>query len=257
MSCQRLFGFILAGVLLAPPAGAGGMATPGGVASQRASNLETFDAAWTIINESHWDPDFNGVDWVAVRDELRPQAAEAETAAELRAVISAMIARLDQSHFAIWPQGFMDDSGASDRRSGGIGHPGFATELVEGRFVVARVATDGPAAAAGVKPGWIVDSIEGEAVAAVAFGDPLTEESGYFRAIAQRDMNQQLTGPPGGSLQISFLDGEDAPQDLEVGLVRPEGQLSRFGNMPPLFAHLQDEVVQADVATKLICFSVY
>jgi carboxyl-terminal processing protease len=218
-----------------------------GEGQQRAANLETFDAAWTIINDSHWDPDFNGVDWEAVRDELRPQAADAESGSVLRAVISDMIARLGQSHFAIWPPGFLDDSGEVERRRGGVGHLGFATELVDGRFVVARVELGGPGDVAGVESGWIVDVIEGDEVAAVALGDPAAEESGFLRAMAQRSMNQQLSGPPGGSLQITFLDGDDAPRQVDVGLVRPEGVLSRFGNMPALFADLQSEVMAVDV----------
>ena len=41
--------------------------------------METFDAAWRIIEETHYDRDFNGVDWKKVRDELRPRAERART----------------------------------------------------------------------------------------------------------------------------------------------------------------------------------
>jgi len=41
-----------------------------------AQALETFDAAWSIINTTYYDPAFKGVDWIAVRDELRPEAAD-------------------------------------------------------------------------------------------------------------------------------------------------------------------------------------
>jgi carboxyl-terminal processing protease len=35
--------------------------------------LESFDAAWRIVNETYYDPKFNGLDWQAVREELRPR----------------------------------------------------------------------------------------------------------------------------------------------------------------------------------------
>ena len=87
----------------------------------RELNLETFDEAWRIINETHWDPEFNGVDWEAVRDELRPRAGEAEAAPELRAIINDMISRLGQSHFAVWPRGALGSirSGDDDGRGRG------------------------------------------------------------------------------------------------------------------------------------------
>ena len=65
--------------------------------------VETFDAAWTIVRDSHFDPHLNGVDWNAVRTELRPRAAAAATPGELRTVIREMLARLGQSHFALIP----------------------------------------------------------------------------------------------------------------------------------------------------------
>ena len=65
--------------------------------------VETFDAAWTIVRDEHFDASLNGVDWNAVRDELRPRAARAQSADELRGVLNEMLARLGQSHFTIIP----------------------------------------------------------------------------------------------------------------------------------------------------------
>ena len=83
--------------------------------------LEGFDAAWTTINEQHFDPEFNGVDWVALRDELRPQAAAAGDREELRGVIREMLGRLGQSHFGVFdPDGGRnrDDPGADSLEAG-------------------------------------------------------------------------------------------------------------------------------------------
>lgn len=65
--------------------------------------LETFDAAWQQVHDGHFDPTFNGVDWIAVRAELRPKAAQARTNTALRAILSDMVGRLGQSHFEIIP----------------------------------------------------------------------------------------------------------------------------------------------------------
>lgn len=76
--------------------------------------LATFDTAWSIIQRTHWDTTYNGVNWLAVRDELRPRAAAAQTRGALRAVLSDMLSRLGQSHFAVIPQELADGTAADN-----------------------------------------------------------------------------------------------------------------------------------------------
>src|SRR5688500_16391728 len=73
----------------------------------------TFDSAWNIIRETHFDSTFNGVDWNRVRDELRPKAEQATNNDQLRAVLMEMVQRLKQSHFSIIPQSAAEDSPAT------------------------------------------------------------------------------------------------------------------------------------------------
>ena len=49
--------------------------------------VEAFDAAWTEIRNTHFDKTMNGVDWDAVRTELRPRAEAARTMGEVRGAI--------------------------------------------------------------------------------------------------------------------------------------------------------------------------
>ena len=67
------------------------VAVPAAARSDVPKGIETFDRAWTIVRDTHFDPTFNGVDWEAVRTELRPRAEAAKTTAELRTVIGAML----------------------------------------------------------------------------------------------------------------------------------------------------------------------
>ena len=76
--------------------------------------VATFDTAWSIIRRTHWDTTYNGVNWLALREELRPRAAAAHTRGELRLVLSEMVGRLRQSHFAIIPQELADNDRSAD-----------------------------------------------------------------------------------------------------------------------------------------------
>jgi len=70
--------------------------------------LATFDAAWQRVYDTHFDTTFNGVDWLALRDELRPRVDTATHRETLRSAIREMLARLGQSHFALIPQEVAD-----------------------------------------------------------------------------------------------------------------------------------------------------
>ncbi len=101
---------------------------------------ETFDAAWTIVRDSHFDPGMNGVDWQAVRTELGPRAAQARNDGELRDVIREMLGRLGLSHFALIPSGADTPRGpVTDLR----GDPGFDVRLVGSRMIVTQVDAPG------------------------------------------------------------------------------------------------------------------
>ena len=55
--------------------------------------LASFDVAWQTISDTFPDPAFGGVDWAAVRAELRPRVQAAESANAAREVIRDMLAR--------------------------------------------------------------------------------------------------------------------------------------------------------------------
>ena len=107
LSCRSV---VLAGVVLGWLALVPGCATPPRAAAapqmdaqQREANVASFDYVWQTIRDKHFDPQLGGLDWDAIRDELRPRVLEARSVAEARAVMSDLIDRLGQSHFAIIP----------------------------------------------------------------------------------------------------------------------------------------------------------
>lgn len=69
--------------------------------ADRSLDLESFDYVWTTIRDKHYDPAMGGIDWTAVRDELRPQVIAAASRDEARAVMMRLAHRLGKSHFNI------------------------------------------------------------------------------------------------------------------------------------------------------------
>lgn len=189
---------------VASPGDASGTAAPAEPAEPAISSelaLETFDAVWSRISETDFDETHGGVDWNAVRDELRPQAANAATQQQLRHLLQEMLSRLNRSHFAIIPGGLADrklpepavgaDDSASSRSTTadtGDAHDdeemdesdegdedpdstrdetdhdatfGMNLRLVEGKATVVAVAADSAADRKGVSPGCAIISFDG------------------------------------------------------------------------------------------------
>jgi len=219
--------------------------------------VQTFDEVWTTVKETHFDPDLNGVDWDAVRAELRPKAAQAEDDDELREIINDMLGRLGQSHFGMMPRSVLPELDGSVTTDGNrdtpedlAGGAGFGVRVRDGRVLVFSVAEDGPAAAAGVRPGWILTDLNGddldarvERVLEASHGDRHAM-FGLTLGIAQG-----LIGPVGSTLPLTFVDGEGAEVEVEIERGPRDVVAHEFGtNLPTFYLHFEDEILERDGA---------
>ena len=208
------------------------------VAAQNPSPVDTFDAAWTIVRDTHFDPRMNGVDWNAVRTELRPRALAATSPGDLRAVIREMLGRLGQSHFVLVP------SSADSPRETPVdagGDPGFDVRLVGRDMLVTSVDPAGGAMAAGVRTGWRLLTIDGAAVDQVlAKFDPATPPR-LLNLVAWRAVETGLRGPAGSTARLTFDDGSGAPRQSSVAR-RPEmGEPVTIGNLPTMHVRVESD----------------
>jgi carboxyl-terminal processing protease len=206
------------------------------VSAQASKSVETFDAAWTIIRDSHFDPGMNGVDWQAVRAELGPRAARAQSDGELRQVIREMLGRLGLSHFALIPSGRDPGDAARDLS----GDPGFDVRLVGSSLLVTNVDVGGGAAAAGIRPGWKLMSVEAFPVTEILarLTDAMPERLRHVEA--WRLLETRLRGPQGSRVALMFDDGV---RDLGVSVERraETGQPVKVGNLPTMYVRVDSE----------------
>lgn len=208
--------------------------------------LETFDAAWRIIHETHFDTTFNGVDWLALRDELRPRAEASRTRGELRGVLRDMVGRLKQSHFDLIPAEVADtlDPAGADLRDE-IGDVGLDVRLIDEDVVVTRVDPDGAAAAAGVRPGHILRSIQSVSVRQMVEEVRARESrlSASLRVWAR--VVRALAGAPGEKRRMEVLDERERLRRVEPVLRPDQSQPVKFGNLPTLFTRFASRRVRA------------
>jgi carboxyl-terminal processing protease len=200
--------------------------------------LETFDKAWTIIRDTHFDVTMNGVDWEAVRTELRPRAAEAGTDSELRAVIREMLGKLGQSHFALIPSTADASTGGRLDLSAG---PGFDFRLVGNVLLVTRVVDGGPASDAGVRPGWTLTAIGSTDAARLLSTIPQDVPARIRNVEVWRAVETHLRGSSGTQIELTFQDGDSRNVAVKLEREPDAGEPARVGNLPTMAVRVESE----------------
>lgn len=233
-------------ILLAPHT----WAQPQGPAWRPAA-VESFDVAWATIRDTFYDPDMGGLDWDAVRDELRPQVEAASTEDAARGVIRDMLGRLGRSHFAL----------LSPEAVGGGG--GDARVPVDVRItgqgaIVTRTTGNGGPDADGIHPGDIIVAIDGQAVPEPP-GGPSPEETRDLRLDLWRVVDGWLRGRPASPARVRLRSTDGRERDVTVVRERPGGEIVRLGTLPPLPVRVESRTV--DLAGRLsagvIAFNVW
>lgn len=207
---------------------------------QRQLNVESFEYAWTTIQDRHWDPDLGGLDWQAVHDELRPRVEHAETMSDARAVMKDMIGRLGQSHFGIIPAEVYELQNRPAGEGGQPGTTGLDVRVIDGKALVTRVDAGSPADALGVRPGWQIVRIGDEDLA------PIIEKVGRaYKGKLERDyrlakaVSNRLVEPVGEKVPVRFLDSHDELVNLEIETAEPKGRKTQLGHLPAQHAWIE------------------
>ena len=212
-------------------------------------DLDSFDKVWTTIRDKHWQVKPGGLDWQAIHDEYRPRVESAGSHDQARAVMQEMLGRLKQSHFAIIPEvmySVLDDDGE------GPGTSGIDARVLDGKAVVTGVDPGSPAAQQGVRPGWQIERAGGRELQAVieqGRSNPAVHELQLTRAVLAR-----LSGPIGGTLEATFLDGSNKTVTLTLGLTAPRGTLSAFGNLPAQHVWFENKRIGATAYVRFNLF---
>jgi carboxyl-terminal processing protease len=213
---------------------------------QKAENLESFDVVWQTIRDKHYDPKIGGLDWQAVRDELRPKVEKAASMAEARAAMSEALGRLHLTHFGIIPGEAVDTQDDPDH---GSGQTGIEVRIIDGRAVVSSVAAGSPADKNGVKPGWVVEKVQGKSMSEVlAKVEKAHAASDMLLARKARTVMARLDGPIGGNVDVLFHDAKDKDVQLSIPLDVPEGTAASFGNLGTFYVQLVSRRVEGTIA---------
>ena len=198
---------------------------------QKADNLESFETVWRTVRDRHPDPKLNGLNWQTVRAEARPRIVRARSMSEVREILVGMLGRLGASHYAIIPGDLYQQIGDADAPDRTKPDSGITTVVMEGKAVVGSVEPESPAARAGIRPGMVLDGINGAKVAPMLrLADNLKDRDSV--RIVERSVANKLQQPADKPLNVDVLDEDGQPKHIEIEHFEPKGKLVTFGNLP-------------------------
>lgn len=206
-----------------------------------ALGLASFDTAWARINATYYDSTFRGIDWVGLRDSLRPGVARATNVIEVRRAIKTLLDRLGESHFMIVPAEVAQAMRTDTSGSGEPGTVGLSFRLVEGKVLIASVERGSPAERAGVRAGWAVERVGTRDVAPMLLAHRALEDpTAARRAAMQLVMRLEATAGTylGDSVVLVARDAGGKRHVTTLVATEAAGQVVKYLQLPPQLFHL-------------------
>lgn len=151
-------------------------------------NARVFDTVWSTVRRQYYDPNLHGVDWNAARATWRPRAVAAADDRSLYRALSAMLDLLDDDHAgAVSPAVARRQDQLRVRRA----VMGISLARQDGdRWRIEAVRSGSPAEEAGLQPGWVLQTIDGQ-----SWGVDLDVEEG-------RSVQLDLTDEDGAPMRV-------------------------------------------------------
>jgi carboxyl-terminal processing protease len=233
-------------------------------AEQRDLNLQSIDMVHSRIKQRHFDPEKVGEAWDAKHAEMRIRVEQAQYMLEARAAMNELIESLQQTHFGILPadayegtdaeEPSANDKTTGDRRSGG--EIGVDLRRIGNDAVVTHVEPDSPAAAAGVKPGWAVESVDKRKVAPlIARIDKLSAGKTAAPLVAAMMLQSLAHGDVGKPQNYTFRAESGRTVRVAITPVQPIGKAQKFGNLPTMYLKTSRRIVPPGVG--VLAFSIW
>jgi carboxyl-terminal processing protease len=192
----------------------------------------TFNFVWEKTRDTYWDSTFGGVDWNAVRDRYWPMADATTDSRAFHAVLSRMVGELHVSHFHVRPPEAIITglTTAADLASRPNATPGISVAYLDNKLVVSEVDSGSTAADAGIRPGFVIDSIDKLSIdSIVKVWRGLNPDFELKRLTQVSAAQDALRGVASRPVVVGFIDdkGRHVTKSLERRS-RPLGLASQF-----------------------------
>jgi carboxyl-terminal processing protease len=169
---------------------------------------KTFDVVWKTVNDKYFDPHMGGVNWAAIRKRYEPQVASVQSEGEFQDLLARMLNELKVSHLHI-----VDLATLDNQLGRAVVTRGLALRDVNNQVVVTRIIDGSPAAAAELRPGFIVTAIDDVPVANARSSETILAMDNVKRRLTIVDEANKTRG-----IQIGYaLPAPDKHESARIG----------------------------------------
>jgi len=201
----------------------------------------SLEIAWRVVNEKHFDPTFGGVDWQELHDRYQRQVLLGSNSDYYRSV-NEMLWKLNVSHLAVVPSNYW---AVAEPTVIAEGSTGMDVRLLDGEVAIISVEPGSPADEAGVRPGFVIQSIDGSTMEQIAREAELGMEPPYnerhrIEAITS-DILSRIYGRPDTDVTIVYVDEQG--QQFEKSIQRRSrlGKFATAPGFPPNFVEFESK----------------
>jgi len=214
----------------------------------RELDRQSFDLIWKTINDKHYDPEFGGLDWQGVYNELAPRIKKTKSHSQARDIMWDMISRLELSHFNIIPAEVSSEIELDHDAENKTGIVGLDVRVIDGQALVTNVFEGYPAHLAGIKQGWEIINMNNKDASEMITG--VTKEfagKSVQRYVLASVIKSKLSGVPGDSVNIHFLDENENTIETTLIFVPEKGKKHKFGYMPPFLVKVKVDTLDNNI----------
>jgi carboxyl-terminal processing protease len=184
---------------------------------------EIFNTVWQTVNDEYFDPTFGGMDWRAIGDKYRQKlSAVTDDNGFWLDVLNPMLWELGASHAGALPPELATQLEPMTFATGSLG---VDVRPIDGIAVVTAVVGGSPADQAGIRPGFVITSVDGwtlEDISAWSKQSPPYNER-HERAAPIQELRSRLYGERGKEVVVEYLDADDQPQQVSLTYVNRTG----------------------------------
>jgi len=212
--------------------------------SQLEARYESFKQVWQTINDKHFDPTLGGIDWKKIREIYEPKAMSAKSLKEFHEILNKMVGELKLSHFAVYEQNLDDlfkeiqpTTAATQTKKLSI--TGIEIKIVENKPVIFKVEEGSNAEKAGLKPGYVIEKINGKTVEDLfkkvdEYLAQIHSTNNLRKMYLENVINALTKGEPETKLELTVIDETNKPKTAIIERYLKDIEFSQpVGYFPP------------------------